>query len=102
MMTNIQESYIKRASFQQQMAQLINESGLTLFELYTILTGYTTEVAQILQNEERQAIQMYNQELAAQPQTKTEEVEVEEETEVETEEAEVETETETEETVSEA
>ena len=98
MMTNIQESYIKRASFQQQMAQLINESGLTLFELYTILTGYTTEVAQILQNEERQAIQMYNQELAAQPQTETEEVE--EETEVETETAEVETETE--ETVSEA
>ena len=97
-MTNIQESYIKRASFQQQMAQLINESGLTLFELYTILTGYTTEVAQILQNEERQAIQMYNQELAAQPQTETEEVE--EETEVETETAEVETETE--ETVSEA
>lgn len=100
MMTNIQESYIKRASFQQQMAQLINESGLTPFELHTILTGYITEVAQILQNEERQAIQMYNQELAAQPQTKTEEVE--EETEVETEEAEVETETETEETVSEA
>ena len=98
MMTNLQESYIKRASFQQQMAQLINESGLTLFELYTILTGYTTEVAQILQNEERQAIQMYNQELAAQPQTETEEVE--EEAEVETEIAEVETETE--ETVSEA
>ena len=98
MMTNIQESYIKRASFQQQMAQLINESGLTPFELHTILTGYTTEVAQILQNEERQAIQMYNQELAAQPQTETEEVE--EETEVETETAEVETETE--ETVSEA
>ena len=93
MMTNIQESYIKRASFQQQMAQLINESGLTLFELYTILTGYTTEVAQILQNEERQAIQMYNQELAAQPQTQTETEEVEEEAEVETE---------TEETVSEA
>ena len=93
-MTNIQESYIKRASFQQQMAQLINESGLTLFELYTILTGYTTEVAQILQNEERQAIQMYNQELAAQPQTETEEVEEETET--------VEVETETEETVSEA
>ena len=90
-MTNIQESYIKRASFQQQMAQLINESGLTPFELHTILTGYTTEVAQILQNEERQAIQMYNQELAAQPQTETEEVE---------ETAEVETETE--ETVSEA
>ena len=98
MMTNIQESYIKRASFQQQMAQLINESGLTPFELHTILTGYTTEVAQILQNEERQAIQMYNKELAAQPQTETEEVE--EETEVETETAEVETETE--ETVSEA
>ena len=91
MMTNIQESYIKRASFQQQMAQLINESGLTPFELHTILTGYITEVAQILQNEERQAIQMYNQELAAQPQSETEEVE---------EEAEVETETE--ETVSEA
>ena len=98
MMTNIQESYIKRASFQQQMAQLINESGLTPFELHTILTGYITEVAQILQNEERQAIQMYNQELAAQPQTETEEVE--EEAEVETETAEVETETE--ETVSEA
>ena len=98
MMTNIQESYIKRASFQQQMAQLINESGLTPFELHTILTGYTTEVAQILQNEERQAIQMYNQELAAQPQTETEEVE--ETAEVETETAEVETETE--ETVSEA
>ena len=81
MMTNIQESYIKRASFQQQMAQLINESGLTLFELYTILTGYTTEVAQILQNEERQAIQMYNQELAAQPQSETETEEVEEESE---------------------
>ena len=97
-MTNIQESYIKRASFQQQMAQLINESGLTPFELHTILTGYITEVAQILQNEERQAIQMYNQELAAQPQTETEEVE--EEAEVETETAEVETETE--ETVSEA
>ena len=96
MMTNIQESYIKRASFQQQMAQLINESGLTPFELHTILTGYTTEVAQILQNEERQAIQMYNQELAAQPQNETEEVEEE----VETETAEVETETE--ETVSEA
>ena len=79
MMTNIQESYIKRASFQQQMAQLINESGLTLFELYTILTGYTTEVAQILQNEERQAIQAYNQELAAQPQSETEEVEEESE-----------------------
>ena len=79
MMTNIQESYIKRASFQQQMAQLINESGLTLFELYTILTGYTTEVAQILQNEERQAIQMYNQELAAQPQSETEEVKEESE-----------------------
>ena len=78
-MTNIQESYIKRASFQQQMAQLINESGLTLFELYTILTGYTTEVAQILQNEERQAIQAYNQELAAQPQSETEEVEEESE-----------------------
>ena len=91
MMTNIQESYIKRASFQQQMAQLINESGLTPFELHTILTGYTTEVAQILQNEERQAIQTYNQELAAQSQSETEEVE---------EEAEVETETE--ETVSEA
>ena len=100
MMTNIQESYIKRASFQQQMAQLINESGLTLFELYTILTGYTTEVAQILQNEERQAIQTYNQELAAQPQSETETEEVEEEAEVETETAEVETETE--ETVSEA
>ena len=100
MMTTIQESYVKRASFQQQMAQLINESGLTPFELHTILTGYITEVAQILQNEERQAIQMYNQELAAQPQTKTEEVEVEEETEIETETAEVETETE--ETVSEA
>ena len=98
MMTNIQESYIKRASFQQQMAQLINESGLTPFELHTILTGYTTEVAQILQNEERQAIQTYNQELAAQPQNETEEVE--EEAEVETETAEVETETE--ETVSEA
>ena len=98
MMTNIQESYIKRASFQQQMAQLINESGLTPFVLLTILTGYITEVAQILQNEERQAIQMYNQELAAQPQTETEEVE--EEAEVETETAEVETETE--ETVSEA
>ena len=96
MMTNIQESYIKRASFQQQMAQLINESGLTPFELHAILTGYTTEVAQILQNEERQAIQMYNQELAAQPQSETEE----EEAEVETETAEVETETE--ETVSEA
>ena len=81
MMTNIQESYIKRASFQQQMAQLINESGLTLFELYTILTGYTTEVAQILQNEERQAIQTYNQELAAQPQSETETEEVEEESE---------------------
>lgn len=80
MMTNIQESYIKRASFQQQMAQLINESGLTPFELYTILTGYTTEVAQILQNEERQAIQTYNQELAAaQPQSETEEVEEESE-----------------------
>ena len=78
-MTNIQESYIKRASFQQQMAQLINESGLTPFELYTILTGYTTEVAQILQNEERQAIQTYNQELAAQPQSETEEVEKESE-----------------------
>ena len=98
MMTNIQESYIKRASFQQQMAQLINESGLTPFELHAILTGYTTEVAQILQNEERQAIQAYNQELAAQPQSETEEVE--EEAEVETETAEVETETE--ETVSEA
>ena len=72
MMTNIQESYIKRASFQQQMAQLINESGLTPFELHTILTGYITEVAQILQNEERQAIQTYNQELAAQPQSETE------------------------------
>ena len=81
MMTNIQESYIKRASFQQQMAQLINESGLTPFELYTILTGYTTEVAQILQNEERQAIQTYNQELAAQPQSETETEEVEEESE---------------------
>ena len=79
MMTNIQESYIKRASFQQQMAQLINESGLTPFELHTILTGYTTEVAQILQNEERQAIQAYNQELAAQPQSETEEVEKESE-----------------------
>ena len=79
MMTTIQESYVKRASFQQQMAQLINESGLTLFELYTILTGYTTEVAQILQNEERQAIQAYNQELAAQPQSETEEVEEESE-----------------------
>ena len=79
MMTNIQESYIKRASFQQQMAQLINESGLTPFELHTILTGYTTEVAQILQNEERQAIQTYNQELAAQPQSETEEVEKESE-----------------------
>jgi len=74
-MTNIQESYIKRASFQQQMAQLINKSGLTPFELYTILTGYTTEIAQILQDEERQAIQAYNKELAAQP--KTEEVEKE-------------------------
>ena len=81
MMTNIQESYIKRASFQQQMAQLINESGLTPFELHTILTGYTTEVAQILQNEERQAIQTYNQELAAQPQSETETEEVEEESE---------------------
>ena len=81
MMTNIQESYIKRASFQQQMAQLINESGLTPFELYTILTGYTTEVAQIMQNEERQAIQTYNQELAAQPQSETETEEVEEESE---------------------
>ena len=79
MMTNIQESYIKRASFQQQMAQLINESGLTPFELHTILTGYTTEVAQILQNEERQAIQTYNQELATQPQSETETEEVEEE-----------------------
>ena len=79
MMTNIQESYIKRASFQQQMAQLINESGLTPFELHAILTGYTTEVAQILQNEERQAIQTYNQELAAQPQSETEEVEKESE-----------------------
>ena len=79
MMTTIQESYVKRASFQQQMAQLINESGLTSFELYTILTGYTTEVAQILQNEERQAIQAYNQELAAQPQSETEEVEEESE-----------------------
>ena len=79
MMTNIQESYIKRASFQQQMAQLINESGLTPFELHTILTGYITEVAQILQNEERQAIQAYNQELAAQPQSETEEVEEESE-----------------------
>ena len=98
MMTNIQESYIKRASFQQQMAQLINESGLTHLELYTIWTGYTTEVAQILQKEERQAIQTYNQELAAQSQSETEEVE--EEAEVETETAEVETETE--ETVSEA
>ena len=78
-MTNIQESYIKRASFQQQMAQLINESGLTPFELHTILTGYTTEVAQILQNEERQAIQTYNQELATQPQSETETEEVEEE-----------------------
>ena len=81
MMTTIQESYVKRASFQQQMAQLINESGLTPFELYTILTGYTTEVAQILQNEERQAIQTYNQELAAQPQSETETEEVEEESE---------------------
>ena len=81
MMTNIQESYIKRASFQQQMAQLINESGLTPFELHTILTGYITEVAQILQNEERQAIQTYNQELAAQPQSETETEEVEEESE---------------------
>ena len=81
MMTNMQESYIKRASFQQQMAQLINESGLTPFELHTILTGYTTEVAQILQNEERQAIQTYNQELAAQPQSETETEEVEEESE---------------------
>ena len=80
-MTNIQESYIKRASFQQQMAQLINESGLTPFELHTILTGYTTEVAQILQNEERQAIQTYNHELAAQPQSETETEEVEEESE---------------------
>ena len=81
MMTNIQESYIKRASFQQQMAQLINESGLTPFELHAILTGYITEVAQILQNEERQAIQTYNQELAAQPQSETETEEVEEESE---------------------
>ena len=79
MMTNIQESYIKRASFQQQMAQLINEAGLTPFELYTILTGYTTELAQILQNEERQAIQTQNQELAAQSQSETEEVEKESE-----------------------
>ena len=79
MMTTIQESYVKRASFQQQMAQLINESGLTPFELHTILTGYITEVAQILQNEERQAIQAYNQELAAQPQSETEEVEEESE-----------------------
>lgn len=74
-MTNMQEQYIKRLSFQEGLTQLINESGLSSFELHAILSSYTMEVAQILQNDERAAIQAYQ--AAAQTEQATEPVTVE-------------------------
>ena len=61
-MTNMQEGYVKRASLKESLIKDINESGLSAYEIQTIIEGVYNEVARLTRQEEEQSIAAYNQE----------------------------------------
>ena len=61
-MTNMQEGYVKRASLKESLIKAINESGLSAYEIQTIIEGIYNEVARLARQEEEQSIAVYKQE----------------------------------------
>ena len=61
-MTNMQEGYVKRASLKESLIKAINESGLSAYEIQTIIEGIYNEVARLARQEEEQSIAAYKQE----------------------------------------
>lgn len=61
-MTNMQEGYVKRASLKESLIKAINESGLSAYEIQTIIEGIYNEVARLARQEEEQSIAAFNQE----------------------------------------
>ena len=61
-MTNMQEGYVKRASLKESLIKAINESGLSAYEIQTIIEGIYNEVARLARQEEEQSIATFNQE----------------------------------------
>ena len=61
-MTNMQEGYVKRASLKESLIKAINESGLSAYEIQTIIEGIYNEVAMLARQEEEDSIATFNQE----------------------------------------
>ena len=61
-MTNMQEGYVKRASLKESLIKAINESGLSAYEITSIVEKIYNEVAMLARQEEEQSIAIFNQE----------------------------------------